>query len=381
MPLTDISPLPKIDLLLPSKERFTAKNAGAISGVVRDLVMSSTASAAYRIVGTAVDTPLECPSFLGVTPASKWSFKGLFKGTNIATAAAYLRAIASGPTPSMIEVHSRCHVAKYIAKKRPDIPVVLYLHNDPRDMKGAKTSAERAVLLVKLAGVICVSDYIKGCFLDGLDKTVPEAKKVGVARNGAERWLSQQPEKQPFILLAGRMVPEKGILECATAIATVLAKYPEWKLVIAGARRFEEAARGSYEEKIAKAIAPLGDRAEMRGFIPIEHIRELQATSAISACPSLWDDPMPKAVLEGLAAGCALLTTRRGGIPEAAEGRAHIVDDPTIQSFTAALEQMIGDDTYRKSLQDKAWNDFPFPATKMAHDADLLRAKILTAKL
>ena len=118
--------------------------------------------------------------------------------------------------------------AKYIAKKRPDIPVVLYLHNDPRDMKGAKTSAERAVLLVKLAGVICVSDYIKGCFLDGLDKTAPEAEKVGVARNGAERWLSQQPEKQPFILLAGRMVPEKGILECATAIATVLAKYPEW---------------------------------------------------------------------------------------------------------------------------------------------------------
>lgn len=374
MPLTTLSPLPKIDLLLPSKERFTAKNAGAISGVVRDLVMASTSSRAYRVVGTAVDKPWDGADFMGVKPAGTW-----FRSTNIATAAAYLRALKSGSKPDLIEVHSRCQVAAYIARKRPDIPVSLYLHNDPRDMKGAKSVAERTRLLEQLSGIICVSDYIRRCFLDGISAPDTLLAKVGVARNGAERWLAKKPKKQPYILLAGRMVPEKGILECAKAIASILPKYPQWRLVIAGARRFEEAAPGSYEEQIAAAISTLGDRAEMRGFIPIEEIRRLQAAAAISACPSLWHDPMPKAVLEGLAAGCALMTTRRGGIPEVADGRALVIDDPSVASFTAAFDKLLGDDAYRHMLQDVAWNDFPFPATQMAADADQLRLNILNA--
>ena len=39
---------------------------------------------------------------------------------------------------------------------------------------------------------------------------------------------------------------------------------------------------------------------------------------------------MAKTGLEALAVGSALLTTRRGGIPEVAEGRAHIVDTPDV---------------------------------------------------
>ena len=61
------------------------------------------------------------------------------------------------------------------------------------------------------------------------------------------------------------MVPEKGILEAALAIADILPFYPEWKLVIAGARRFKDAPAGSYEAKVGKAIAPLGGQAEMLG--------------------------------------------------------------------------------------------------------------------
>ena len=372
MSLTALSPRLRIDIILPSKERFTAANAGAISGVVLDLVMASEARAQFRVVGTAVDVPLAGPNFLGVKPVGSW-----FRGNNIATAAGYLGHIATHGAPDMIEVHSRCHVADYIASKRPDCAVTLYLHNDPRDMKGARTARERAALLDKLAGVICVSDYIRACFLDGLPDNADAQRKVRTARNGANRWLDSPAEKQPFILIAGRMVPEKGILECATAIATVLATHPQWRLVIAGARRFEEAAPGSYEAQIADAIAPLGERAEMLGFIPRDQVLALQADAAISACPSIWHDPMPKAVLESLAAGCALLTTRRGGIAEAAEGRAHIVDDPTTANFITALEKLVGDDDYRQSLQRAAWEDFPFTATQMAIDADTARADFL----
>ena len=366
--LAAITPRPRIDVCLPSKERFGPANAGAISGVVLDQIRSSATPDCFRVVGTQVDRPFEGVRFLGLRPRHAW-----LHGSNIGLAQAYLRSLRGMPLPDLVEVHSRCHVARHIKAKRPDLRVALYLHNDPRDMKGSRTIAERRSLLGLMSAVICVSDYIRGCFLDGLADAGELANKVSTARNGATRWLTKPARKRPMILLAGRMVPEKGILECAKAMATILQDHRDWEVVIAGARRFEESAPGSYEAEIAKALAPLGNRARMTGFLPVDQIRELQQEAAIIACPSIWHDPMPKAVLEALAAGSALLTTRRGGIPEVAEGRAHIVDTPDVDGFAAALQGLLADASYRETLQNAAWQDFPFTATRMAADADAIR--------
>ncbi len=375
-PLHQIRPLPSIDILLPAKERFTGANAGAISGVVNDLVTASESGGCYRICGTIVDEVLNNHQFLGLRPRGKW-----FRGNNIGCAADYLTQIEKSGAPDLVEVHSRCHVATYIKQRYPDVRVSLYLHNDPRDMKGGRSVKERTSLLQNMTGIICVSTYIRECFLDGLNADDALAAKVGVVRNGTHRWLASQPVKHPVILIAGRMVPEKGILECAQALANILPNYPDWRLVIAGAKRFEAAARGSYEARISDIIESLGEQAIMTGFIPIDEVREWQTKAAISACPSLWNDPMPKAVIESLAAGCALLTTRRGGIPEVADGRALVVDTPSIANFSAAFEKLLTDDAYRKHLQDAAWHDFPFTAKAMANDADTLRARILMASI
>ncbi len=372
--LAAITPRPRIDICLPSKERFGPANAGAISGVVLDQIRNSATPDCFRVVGTAVDHPFPDADFLGLRPRHVW-----FHGGNIGFATAYLHALRGMPSPDLVEVHSRCHVASHIKAKRPDLSVALYLHNDPRDMKGSRTVSERRHLLAAMSAVICVSDYIRACFLDGLEDAGGLADKVATARNGATRWLTQPAVKNPMILLAGRMVPEKGILECAQAMATVLTDHPDWEIVIAGARRFEESTPGSYEAEIAKALAPLGKQARMTGFLPVDQIRELQQQAAIIACPSIWHDPMPKAVLEALAAGSALLTTRRGGIPEVAEGRAHIVDTPGVEGFVTALRRLVDDRPYRETLQHAAWQDFPFTAARMAADADAIRCRAIMA--
>ena len=373
MPLTSVSSAPKIDILLPAKEKFSSSNAGAISGVVRDLVQASRSATQFRVFGTDVKTSLMPDHFTGLLPQKSW-----LKGQNIGLAAAYLDLIHATGAPDLIEVHNRCQVARYLVQKHHSLNVVLYLHNDPQKMKGGVSISERRYLLQKLAGVICVSDYIRNCFLDGLGDCTDLASKIGVARNGAHRWLKTPAIKENLILLAGRMVPEKGILECATAIARVLPHHPEWTLIIAGARRFEQSTRDSYENKIVSVIAPLEKRAKMLGFIPISEMRDWQARAAISVCPSLWDDPMPKAVLESLAAGCALITTRRGGIPEAAEGRALIIDKPSVDNFVHGFEKLLGDTSLRKNLQNIAWQDFPFTDAAMAEAADQLRLQALT---
>jgi glycosyltransferase involved in cell wall biosynthesis len=169
------------------------------------------------------------------------------------------------------------------------------------------------------------------------------------------------------------MVPEKGILEAALAIASILPSYPEWKLVIAGARRFDDAPVGSYEAKVGKAIAPLGSQAEMTGFIPPDAVRQWQERASIAACPSIWQEPLGKVVIEALACGCAVLTTRCGGIPEVAEGRAMIIDNPTVSGFQDGFKNLLSNEALRLDLQMKAWNDFPFTSAAMANKVDLLR--------
>ena len=369
--LSDIRPAPRIDILLPSKESFGPKNAGAISGVVLDLIEESRTPDCFRVLGSEVGTPFLGAMFKGLQPRHGW-----LHGSNIGLAAAYLHDLRLSGSPDLVEVHSRCHVASYLKKKRPDLKVVLYLHNDPRDMKGSRSTAERRRLLREMAAVICVSDYIRDCFLDGIDSN-EETEKVATARNGARRPNGMPTAKKPMILLAGRMVPQKGILEFSKALSRVVGQYPEWEVVIAGARRFEASEPGSYEAQIADALAPIGNQARMTGFLPKAQLLELQQQSAIIACPSIWDDPMPKAVLEALAVGSALLTTRRGGIPEVAEGRAHIVDTPDVDSFANAIDRLIVDQSYRESLQKSAWDDFPFTASRMAADADAIRARAL----
>lgn len=365
---------PKIDILLPVKEHFQAANAGAVASVVYDLVRASKDSLNTRVIGRAVDQPYPGIDFAALSPKQKW-----LNGKNLGFAKAYLDWLKRYTAPDLIEIHGRCNVAAYLLKKRPDIPISLYLHNDPRDMKGSKSVRERKNLLNGLVQIICVSDYIRNCFLDGLDDSPDHDIKVQVVQNGVLRRLKSPPKKEPIIFIAGRMVPEKGIFEAAMALASILPSYPEWRLVIAGARRFDNSMEGSYEAQIVRAIAPLGDQAELTGFIPLDSVRQWQERAAIAACPSLWQEPLGKVVVEALAAGCAVLTTRCGGIPEVAEGRALMIDNPSVSAFHDGFENLLKDENLRHDLQKRAWDDFPFTETAMANKVDALRQNALMA--
>ncbi len=367
------STIPKVDLLLPSKESFSAANAGAVSTIVRDLVAESANPETQTVFGKKIEQPFPGINFISLNTRHKWLY-----GKNIGFAAAYCDHLKHNSLPDLIEVHGRCNVAAYLLKKKPTLPLSLYIYNDPREMTGARSLKERQTLLSGLVQIVCVSNFIRDCFLDGLNPEKFDLKKIQNLNCGVARRLTSPPVKEPIIFIAGRMVPEKGILEAALAIVKILPFYPEWKLVIAGARRFEDAPAGSYEAKVGKAIAPLGNQAKMLGFIPPDAVRLWQERAAIAACPSIWQEPLGKVVVEALAGGCAVLTTRCGGIPEVAEGRALIIDNPTISAFCDGFNALLSNETFRRELQMKAWNDFPFTSVAMANKVDILRKSVIT---
>ena len=95
-------------------------------------------------------------------------------------------------------------------------------------MAGAKSPEERQNLLSGLVQIVCVSNFIRDCFLEGLHPEKHEIRKIQNLNCGVTRRLTSPPTKEPIIFIAGRMVPEKGILEAALAIARILPSYPEW---------------------------------------------------------------------------------------------------------------------------------------------------------
>ena len=369
-PIPSASPAP-LHMLLPVKERFTASNAGAVAQVVRDMAVSSR----YRDQLVLGRDP--CGPVLADLPFQPLQPKrGLLRGRNLGLAAAYLDWIADRTAqPGLLEVHGRCHVAAYIAKRRPDLKLALFLHNDPRQMRGGSQLADRRWLLDNLAGIFCVSDYIRRCFLDGLEDR-PNKDKVKVTPLGVDRPVKKRPKKSKTILLVARMVPEKGVLETAAACAEILPDFPEWRLQLVGARSFANTRLSSYEKQVAAFVEKLGPQAEMTGFIPADEVQARQLQSAICVVPSLWPEPASRAVLEALACGCALLTTRRGGIPERASGRALIIDDPSPQNLADALRGWLADPAELQTWQDRAWQDYPFSFAAMAEIADRARADI-----
>ena len=367
------SSLPNTHILLPHKEVITEQNAGAIANVAAQNVRLSSSEQSFVVFGQ----PLGVPAMPGITyqplaPRHSW-----ISGQNIGLARAYVHYLKTAIPPDLVEVHGRAQVARYIAQKRAKLPVVLYLHNDPREMRGARSPADRAWLMTHLAGIICVSDYIKQCFLDGLPPEAGDKSKICAVLNGTSQLSTTPLPKQNRIFMIGRMVPEKGILPACRALASVLPDYPDWSVDVVGGRHFKSEPPTAYEKQIEHVLAPVQNQVHLHGFQPSSVAKELQNRAAISIVPSLWAEPCGLTGLEALAAGSALITTDRGGIPEYATGRAEILslsgdelnNTQAEQSFVHGLSErlraLIEDTSYREQIQHKAWTDFPFTAENM----------------
>ena len=66
------------------------------------------------------------------------------------------------------------------------------------------------------------------------------------------------------------------------------------------------------------------------GFIPYEDVPNYLRIADIAVLPSMWEEPFGLTIVEAMAAGLPLVTTRSGGIPEICEGVATIVEKENV---------------------------------------------------
>ena len=355
---------PKVAIVLPYREAFAPGSAGAVALLVRGL-------AGWRAAfdPLVIGPPPPTPPFPGLPfrPARATWWPPLNAARRYGHAVA--RLLEADP-PALVEVHNRPELALFLAARFPRLPIALFLHNDPQGMRAARSPAERAHLLARLALVATASDYLRTRLLDGVP---PPARAPEVLHN----WLDidtvppSPPERIPTILFAGRVVRDKGADSFVHACALALPHLPGWQAAMIGADRFGP---NSPETPWLAALRPQAAAAgvQMLGYRPHADVLAAMAQAAIVVVPSRWPEPFGLTALEAMACGAALLCAPTGGLPEVF-GEAALPIDPENPTAIAATLQALAADPARRAALGEAGRTraqtfaLPIAATRLDH--------------
>ncbi len=152
-------------------------------------------------------------------------------------------------------------------------------------------------------------------------------------------------------LYSGRLTAEKGAGELLQAF--VGADLSNAKLVLVGGYFFGTGLTSEFETRLRDLASEAGDRIVFTGYVPYERMPEIYAAADVCCLPSIWDDPAPLAVIEAVAAGKALITTRSGGIPEYVDDTHAIVlerDSGIVGAISEAMRRLASDRALRDAM-------------------------------
>lgn len=186
------------------------------------------------------------------------------------------------------------------------------------------------------------------------------ARKVRVAHHGVdhERFapptsseiddvLGELDVPRQYVLFLGTIEPRKNVPALIRAHGVIAAqRHVVPVLVLAGAR--------GWETGVERALAehPRPDLVRSLGYIDAHQVVPLLGGALVVAYPSEGEGfGLP--VLEAMAAGAVVLTTRRLAIPEVA-GDGAIYSEPEPDAIATALSDLIDDDDARRHVRARA---------------------------
>jgi glycosyltransferase involved in cell wall biosynthesis len=155
-------------------------------------------------------------------------------------------------------------------------------------------------------------------------------------------------------VFCGRLVSDKGVDVLIDAFKRVLAVYPKATLTIIG--------DGSDKEKLeVQANSLINENVHFTGVLRNKILVDKLKEHTCMVIPSLWEEPFGIVALEGIASCDTVISSNRGGLPEAV-GNCGVLINPTVENLAATMQTVL-----RAREQGVALPGQPTHAQRTAH--------------
>lgn len=236
--------------------------------------------------------------------------------------------------------------------------LILHLNNDLLNSE----SRYHDNIFNSLSLILTCSDYIKERV-----STIQACNKIRTLYNAIDvkRFSPQKSshinrkqlgfsENDFIIVFSGRINQDKGVSELIDAMLR-MKDVSDIKLMIIGGSFFGNTNNeDSFICSLKDRAKTLEKRIVFTGFIPYEDVPNYLHLADIAVLPSMWEEPFGLTIVEALAAGLPLVTTRSGGIPEICEGVATIVDKENVVNDLATAIIDLYQHPEKRALMAKA---------------------------
>lgn len=251
-----------------------------------------------------------------------------------------------------------------------------HLHNVPRINAGCKDVFQNAT------AILCVSKYVADQVKrenNPIGPINPDRTKVLYNCIDTEHFqhIQNQDEinrcrkmygisdEDKVIIFVGRLSAEKGIdklLETAIKLHR-----DNLKILIVGSLIYNENIQDKYQILLHEMAEKLDNNVIFTGYIPQEKLPLYYSIADIAVLPSMWDEPAGLTMMEAMACGLPVITTKSGGIPEYIGRYGIIIErkdvergiansiDMLLEEYNLQKEKYIGADYIRKYFSSEKY--------------------------
>ena len=175
---------------------------------------------------------------------------------------------------------------------------------------------------------------------------------VVVVPNGIRGTLPQSEVEKDVpasVLFVGRLRTRKAVAVLLEAMSLLRAEGVQTKLVVVGSGEQEALLRSRCRELL------LDDRVELMGNVERSELANFYQRASVFCLPSTYEG-LPLAILEAMAAGIPVVSTRVSGMPEAVvDGETGLLVAPEdAEALAQALYRLLGDSDLRLRMGEES---------------------------
>jgi len=204
--------------------------------------------------------------------------------------------------------------------------------------------------------IICCSDYVKSKYEKNYRaKSVPlfTLYPFGIDEEKVEEL--KKVDKKKIIGMIGNFIPWKGqdtFIRCAKSISE---QHPDYQFELIGRTYRGNKKSEKYYQYCQKLISDLGLTEKLKILQSVPDVFEnLSKWKVLVHCSNL-NEPLGRVILEGMAAGCAVIASDMGGPKEVIENnRTGIISKPVLDKLTENIEKILDNNIFATEISKSA---------------------------